>query len=111
MSVCLFRELLLPSTGMREVVQKQLEATQFRSSQSGVYFLINSSIINITDIRRSQLLPRKEEDPFNPQLHSFGIRGLTGVVVAGGAGHLSQSTAMDLGVTTSWFSPPFFSTQ
>lgn len=109
MSVCLFREPLLPSSGMREVVQKQLEAT--RSSQSGVYFLINSSIINITDIRRSQLLPRKEEDPFNPQLHSFGIRGLTGGVVAGGAGHLSQSTGMDLGVTTSWFSPPFFSTQ
>ncbi|KAF3853532.1 hypothetical protein F7725_014220 [Dissostichus mawsoni] len=52
--------------------------------------------------------PENDEDPFKSQLHSFGMRG---VEVTGGAGHLSQSTAMDLDMTTSWFSPPFFSTQ
>lgn len=75
------------------------------------YFLMNASVTNTTDIRRGQLLLRKEPDPFKLQLHSFGIRGWTGVGAADGAGHLSQSTAMDLGVTSSWFSPPFFSTQ
>ena len=65
-------------------------------------------MINTAEIRRSQLLLRNDEDPFKSQLHSFGMRG---VEVTGGAGHLSQSTAMDLDMTTSWFSPPFFSTQ
>ncbi len=61
----------------------------------------------------SQLLLRNEGDPFPfpmSQLHPFGFRGLAGGA-ADGAGHLSQSTEMDLGVTTPWFIPPLFSTQ
>lgn len=59
-----------------------------------------------------QLLLSEEDDPFMSQLHPFGNRGLDGAgVVEGGAGHSSQSLAMDLGVTLSWFSPPFFNTQ
>lgn len=67
-----------------------------------------ANITNIAEISRSQLLLRNDDDALKSQLHSFGF---VGVEVAGGAGHLSQSTAMDLGVTTSWYSPPFFSTQ
>lgn len=64
---------------------------------------------------RTQLLLSDEDDPFMSQWHPLGMRGLDGAVVVvgseGGAAHLSQSTAVDRGVTTSWFSPPFFNTQ
>lgn len=74
------------------------------------YFLISSSSINTTEIRTVQLLLRNEDDPVAAHEH-FPSRGLAGVSGGSGAGQRSQSTAVDLGVTTSWFSPPFFNTQ
>lgn len=93
------------------------------------YFLIISTIIDETEMRTSQLLLSHEDEDLQvdlesdededededgegslkSQLHFFGLRGFPGALV--GAGHLSQSTPMSLGVTTSWFSAPFFSVQ
>lgn len=81
------------------------------SENSSVCFPLCSYNIKKTKARRSQLRVVSEDAPFNSQLHLFGKWGSTGVGSAGGAGHLNQSTAMDLGVTTSWLRPPFFSTQ
>lgn len=69
-------------------------------------------VIRMNELSRSQL-PLRNDVPalFRPQLHSLGFRGAAGGWVEAGAGHLSQSTAMDFAVTTSWFSPPLFSTQ
>lgn len=74
-------------------------------------FLIISLISSKIKIKRRELLLSGERDPKKLQVHFFGNRGFVGVEVEGGAGHLSQSTAMDFGVTSSWFKTPFVSIQ
>lgn len=74
-------------------------------------FLIISLVSSKIKIKRRELLLSDECDPKKMQAHFFGNRGFVGVEVEGGAGHLSQSTAMDFGVTSSWFRPPFVSIQ
>lgn len=64
-------------------------------------FLLNSLISSITKIKRRELLLSDEGDPEKLQVHVFGNRGFVGVETEGGAGHLSQSTAMDFGVSSS----------
>lgn len=74
-------------------------------------FLNNSLFSNMTELRRSQLLLSDEDDAFKSQLHFSGFPGFLGAAVELVAGHRSQFSPMDFGVTTSWFIPPLSSTQ